>query len=167
MRDWKGLASPFMRTLQTADILNRYTECGFEIEWQAREFAHISSGYSGETILKLPCHKKKFPDFYPENLPDNYVFTQRMETNEDLIDRVSEFVTELRDEDGKYIVVSHGQMIYTMIYVLNGSYCVPMWDKKVLNTSVTYFQDDNMVYFARYVNGGKDPRKESWEYVML
>jgi len=167
MSDWKGLVSPFLRTIQTADIINRYTDCNFEIEWQAREFSHISSGYSGDTVLKIPCHKKQFPDFYPDHIPDDHVFTQKMETNEDLLNRASEFITELQEDDDKYIIISHGQMIYTMIYIMNGTYKVPIWDKKILNTSVTYFKEDNMVYFARFVNNGKDPRRESWEYVMI
>lgn len=166
MTDWEGLVSPFFRTLQTAEILDRYIECGFKIEWKAREFAHISSGYKG-VVLNLPCHKDKFPDYFPEDMPNDYIFTQEEETNKDLVDRVSEFVAELQNENGKYVIVSHGQMIYTMIYVMNGNYQVPIWDKRILNTSVTYFKDDRMVYFARYVNGGKDPRGESWEYVMI
>jgi broad specificity phosphatase PhoE len=163
--EWKGIVSPFLRTVQTADILNRYTECGFTVDWQIREFAHSNSGYSGAQTLEIPSYRDRFPEFYPEGEPPKYI--QHMESEESLVSRVSEFLAELEDEDGKYIVVSHGLTIYTMIYVMNGNPQVPIWDRKVLNTSVTYFNDNKMVYFARFVNGGRDPRGDAFEYMML
>jgi broad specificity phosphatase PhoE len=153
---WQGLVSPYYRTLCTANVISKATNIPFKAEWAVREFGDKGSGYEKRTILRIPDRRHIFPNMFQE-IPLNPEWTHGFETSGDLMERLIDFLSNL-EKDGKYMVVSHGMPIYTMINILNGCYNVPQWDKKILNTSITYFVDNECRYFAKFVNSGSDPR---------
>jgi broad specificity phosphatase PhoE len=125
------------------------------VNWDIREWAHKTSGYT-RRVVKIPNRHKTFPEFFTNSEPEEY--KQKYESKEQLLSRVINFINELKKRGGQYVIISHGMVIYTMIYILNGIFKVPVWDKKILNTSVTWYENDECKYFAKFVNSGQDPR---------
>jgi broad specificity phosphatase PhoE len=149
---WLGLSSPFLRTLMTSDAIKQATGIPFKVNWKAREYGGPEYG---KNVYKVPI-RKEFPEYY-QDVCDIDWFNAR-ESREEMLYRLIYFLNELKKEDGKYVVVSHGMPILVMYNILNGTHTVPKWDGTILNTSVTYFVDNECVYYAKFVNSGTDPR---------
>jgi broad specificity phosphatase PhoE len=153
--EWHGFVSPYFRTLATANAIRKETGIEFDIDWRIREFSN-GAGYTRNTHFDVEFRPELFPEIFRDMENPNWVAT--FETGEDLIDRLLDFWCELKEKDGKYIMVSHAMPIYTMYNLINGTHTIPKWDKKILNTSVTHFIDEECNYFAKFVNSGVDPR---------
>lgn len=144
---WIGYVSPFTRTLETAKTIDAHTGIKFDIDFRIAEYAHPSSGYGLKTLeIELPNKNK---------------WQQKPESEADFLYRLEAFIESLKEKDGQYVVVSHAMPIYTMIHILLGTPMIPQWDRKILNTSVTWFKENKLKYFARFVNSGNDPRIDS------
>lgn len=158
--DWKGFTSPFLRTLQTSQIIKDHTKVDFEVNWDLHEYIHGSSGYTFGSKLVIPNRKNKFPSFFNSS-PSSW--SVHPEKDKDILARTMNFLdfVEKKGYD-KVLLVSHAMPIYVMIYILQGTPMVPKWDRKILNTSVTWFENGTMRYFAKFVNSGDDPREDSF-----
>jgi len=159
LEEWQGITSPYFRTLATSRMISKRTLIPFKIDWRVREYGHRSSGYHESTIIRVPERREEFPEIF-ESVPPKPEWAHGYETEDDLLERLVDFIQALRTENGKYIVVSHGVPIYTMIHILNGSHHVPAWDRQILNTSISHFEEDHFHYIAKFVNTGEDPRKK-------
>ena len=110
LTNYSGLTSPYIRTLQTSLCLNQVCGLDFSIEPAVREYhsdkthPQISDG-----SMFISSEQVKYPEFtWPEE--DN-LSTGRSYPNEELeelVDRVKSFHDSLLEDDGKYVVVSHG-----------------------------------------------------------
>lgn len=164
--DWRGYVSPLLRTLQTAKIIHEHTEMRFDVEYRLVEYNNGSSGYPYNFILDIPVRRDWFADFFRKVPPDQKFWRQEAEEEQILINRLTGYLNFLKSEhpNDKIILVSHAMPIYTMIYLLKDIAIVPKWDRKILNTSVTWFTNvENQPkcrYFARFVNSGRDPRPD-------
>lgn len=160
MKEWKGFVSPFLRCLQTAQILWEHAEINFDVDWRLREWAHGSSGYHANTHVEVPNRKIKFPEFFHVDAPPSWNVPGENETH--LLARMIEFTNFVKKSNyEKIIVISHAMPIYTMIYILKDVPMVPKWDRKITNTSVTWYEHDRIRYFAKFINTGNDPRGDS------
>jgi len=159
LEKWQGITSPYFRTLATSKIISKRTQVPFKIDWRIREYGHKSSGYAESTTIRVPERRDEFPEIF-EGISANPEWNHGYETENNLLERLLDFIQELQSVGGKYIIVSHGVPIYTMIHILNGSHYVPAWDRQILNTSVSHFEEDHFHYIAKFVNTGEDPRKK-------
>lgn len=105
---YKGLTSPYIRTLQTSLCINQVCGLDFTIEPAVREYhsdkshPQISNG-----AMFVSSEQIEFPEFtWPEetNLSCGQSFPN--ETLEEFTERIKAFYGGL--EDGKYLIVSHG-----------------------------------------------------------
>lgn len=161
IKEWNGIVSPFLRTLQTANIISEHTDLSFTADWGASEYG---GDYQCHTEIEIPARKEKFPEFFKGINANSWQMTRELENV--FFDRILKFIQQLK-KDEKYVIVSHAMPIYTMIYILKGIYVVPKWDRRILNTSVTWIKNGEMKYFARYVNSGKDPRPDRDEILLF
>lgn len=161
INEWNGIVSPFLRTLQTAKAINDLTDLNFTVDWGVSEYG---GGYSCRTEIEIPARKERFPEFFKGIDTNSWQMTTEPENI--FFDRILKFIQQLK-KDKKYVIVSHAMPIYTMIYILKGVYVVPKWDRRILNTTVTWIKNGEMKYFARYVNSGKDPRPDRDEILLF
>ena len=156
--EWEGYVSPFLRTLQTAKTINEHTNVKFKVDWGISEYG---GDYSCTTNIFVPARKEKFPDFFKETTIEGW--KMHSETEQELLNKTTKFLEKIQQVDGKYIIISHAMTIYTMINIIKGIMLVPKWDKRILNTSITWIVNNEIKYFARYVNSGKDPKPDGRE----
>jgi len=162
IQEWDGLVSPFLRTLQTAKTIYEHTDLKFKVDWRIHEYG---GDYACMTSFDIPNRKDKFPEFFEDTEVNSWKMIA--EVKSDFFDRILKFVEWLQEYNGRYVIVSHAIPIYTMIYILKGIYRMPKWDRRILNTSVTWIWNNEIRYFARYVNSGKDPRPDGKEITLI
>lgn len=140
--EWEGLVSPYLRTLQTAQILHDILGIDFIVDDRPRE---IMMKYEK---VKIPNRKDEFKDFDWESVPSlGYQFF-----NEDLGDflcRMQDFSSTI-PEDGKFLIVSHGSPIEVMKKLETLDECVlpPYW---VDNSSLTLIENNICVWYNKIV----------------
>jgi broad specificity phosphatase PhoE len=107
---FKGFVSPYFRTLQTAEILSRYAGLNFSVNSNIREF-----NIYVKDLPFLTDRSLQYPIFNWEDV--NLSLPQ--EHLEDFFIRMEDFLLSLED-NGKYIIVSHGAPCRVMIELLTG-----------------------------------------------
>lgn len=157
LEDWTGYVSPFHRTLQTAKIIHRQVASNFVVNWDFREWANKLNGYHSKKTINILNRNRHYPDFFSGEEPQ--YFNQHYEGCDAFLNRMITLKNDLVNQGGKKIIISHAMIIYTLINLLNGIEKIPIWDKKILNTSVTWFENGECKYLAKFVNSGKDPRE--------
>lgn len=111
LSQFQAISSPYLRTLQTSDIIHKTTNLKFKVSGGVREY-HIdkTNPELQDGGLRLPNRAKEFShcNWVSEEWGDLGNFYSN-ETLEDFITRMELFYKSLRQ--GKYLIVSHGAPI--------------------------------------------------------
>lgn len=142
LEEWECLVSPYLRTLQTAEILHDILGLNFIVDDRPRE---IMMKYEK---VKIPNRRDKFKLFDWESVPSQgYQFFN--EELGDFLCRMQDFHSTI-PVDGKFIVISHGSPIEVMKKLETLDECVlpPYW---VSNSSLTLIENNISVWYNKVV----------------
>lgn len=163
LTDYKGLVSPFLRTLQTAFCLNQITGLQFTVEPAVREY-HVDKSHPQleDGAMFVSCEQVGYPEFeWPEEKAFSTGWSFKNESLEEFVDRIRNFYEGL--EDGKYLIVSHGapcRVLHDVAAGLDLSYLEERYDVKnvnepkkesIPNASMTWIIDGKVEYASKVV----------------
>lgn len=151
--DFIGITSPYLRCLQTSQIIAEETGLKFKVIPDPRE---IMVSYEQAIV---PARQEEFPEFI-WNLPcssshwkdDKWHFFK--ESADEFVNRMEKFMMFLNYE--KSIIVSHGTPVGTMYDIRirkPGSYRShrPDTENYVNNASVTYVRDGEGIWYGKNI----------------
>jgi len=113
----KIYASPFRRTLMTAQIISQETGCPIYCSHAIREIVKVSGtlkdfkGLTMEQILEL------YPSTVPTDLPYPW-WQDETETFSQVCQRVSPFISELIEKNEDCLLIGHGASVSAANYLL-------------------------------------------------
>lgn len=164
LSDFKGLTSPYLRTLQTSCGISKHTGLEFKVHGGLREY-HIEKNHDDlrEGGHSLPKREDEFKDckiVWPKSYwPDDSNFYAN-ETLDEFFERCQLFLDSL-NQHGKYVFVSHGSPCRTLHHILCGHdlECVRSrysgeeghFTCSIKNASLTWIKDGEEVWFSRDV----------------
>lgn len=128
------VTSPFTRTRQTAEIIHFHLGLRMPVreDWRLREHIYALSGYVEE----------QFP-LEITGLYNDYILNE-VDTEEMILERLKNFWNEL-DKNGRWIIISHGTPIQTLISFSRGIFSLPKWDKSIKNCNITHFKNGQIL----------------------
>jgi len=161
-----GFTSPYLRALQTSREISSETGLKFSINHEAREYhiekSALESQGGGMSI------SNRLSEFYDFNW-DNSSFSEKfefyeIETLDAFIHRIHEFLQTL-DQNGKYVIVSHGapiRVIYEISINSDLTYLKKRysecsdpeeWSKveSIKNSSLTWITNNERKWFSKVV----------------
>ena len=146
---YKGIVSPFFRTLTTAQKIHDVTGLDFKVSVGPREYLIDSNqhGMTGE-FLPVANHNQNFTDFDWGNFKKITHFFCNSESTFLLKERVNSFIDNL--EDGKYCIVSHSSVCTAMHNHLNPNKNFDL-SEGVENASLTYLKNGNTIWYSKVV----------------
>jgi broad specificity phosphatase PhoE len=145
---FEGITSPYLRTLQTAKIIQGETDIPFRVDNGPAELTiYYNSSESRERIDFLDVPKRDFEFDWPSVWDGRFAAEENLE---DFLCRVESFLSGL-DKDGKYLIVSHGSPVHTMSNLMQGIREVPEWSDSIANSSITWLENDNLKYLSKVV----------------
>jgi broad specificity phosphatase PhoE len=133
--------SPFLRCLQTADIISSYCDMQPIIMPQLREYLN----HSGRSV-QVPNRKEMYPRMNWAVYPDlGELYAE--EFNEIFLHRMHE-VHELLPN--KSIVITHGLPALALFHVATtNTRSVPVWDHSIDNCSITIVKRGRVIWHGR------------------
>lgn len=111
---FKGFVSPFLRTLQTAKIINEYLKIDFEVCGGPREML-LHDHELGKKGVSVGNRSKEFGFYWPNEIWDRKdgVF-YKPETFQSFMDRIKLFMGKLLVEEEKFLIISHASPVQAM-----------------------------------------------------
>lgn len=163
---FEGVVSPFLRTLQTATILQKHTGLDFRVCGGARELLwHLHPlGMNGATVAN---RAKIYSDFHwPNEHWSKEKVKYKPENFPSFMQRIKLFLGTLLTGDEKFVVVSHASPIQAMHdfstqedlhevkdYDSHSSYKTIIEDwAAVENCSITHIVDGECKHFAKTIH---------------
>lgn len=146
--DFKFIVSPFLRTYETYKyiISGINAQIDYETSWDLKEHIYENAGFLIEALpLTVQC-PKTFTNFVID----------KAENEDEFFQRLKNFWNRL-DKNGKYVIISHGTPIQTLMEFCAGVFDkFPIWDKSIKNCSVSHFKDDKFVLYKHYKHQHED-----------
>lgn len=157
IQDFVGLTSPYLRCLQTSEIIQQELGIEFLVTSGPREIM-----VSYDTTVKVPNRSVDFPHLewaspiYSEpRIDDSWIFNQ--ETADEFLKRIALFMHSGLPE--KTLVVSHGTPVCSMYDIKLGMKKPPDLHTYVGNASVTYIRDGEGIWFGKNIHAEKEKRE--------
>ena len=142
LSEFEGITSPYLRTLQTAKIIQGETDIPFRVDNGPTE---LTIYYYDIDFLDVP--KRDFEFDWPSDWDGRFAAKENLE---DFLCRVESFLSSL-DNDKKYLIVSHGSPVHTMSNLMQGIKDVPEWSDSIANSSITWLENNNLKFFSKVV----------------
>ena len=119
--------SPLRRALDTCEIVTGQSQDTFHVDDRIEEFDF--GELEGYAYRELPGESQKF-----FSAPDEFLPAGRGETFQHLIQRITDFLEELKTrEQGNVRVASHGTAIHAMLLYFRHKELKNFWDEDVHN----------------------------------
>lgn len=132
--------SPFLRCLQTSQIIASHLDCEFRVQEEWREY--INHNRKDILVPKYPLDSILW-DSYPE---DGVTFSD--EFNEEFMERIYCGYQSLSQRS---VVVTHGLPALTLLKIASGSSTLnmPLWDHSIENCSITKIVKGRVIWHGR------------------
>lgn len=140
LQEYKAKTSPYLRCLQTSQIIQDVTGLDFEVVSGPREIMYKYDA------CEVPFRNDLYPH-YAWNLTENYNFLR--ETVPEYVQRLKIFTESIRHD--KVLIVSHGSPVVSMYEIMQGKDHVPD-EFYVRNASVTYLKNGESIYYGHTIH---------------
>lgn len=139
-------ASPFRRTLNTAQTIAAHTSGGITLAWRLREIAKTDESFRDFTGMTAVQCQEEFPAVIPGQFLPNPWWTVHAESFEDVCARVEVFIDEVLEKGEDCLAVTHGAPTAALNHVLlersgyrvNEKYAVPPFAQNVGLSAYAY-----------------------------
>jgi broad specificity phosphatase PhoE len=149
IQDFMAFTSPYLRCLQTSQLIQEETGLEFTVTPGPREcMVHYER-------VEVPNRMEQFPQFV-WNIPcrSKHFFGQswqfHMETEDEFINRMSDFMEESKTHQ-KAIIVSHGTPVQTMYEMRLGIVNPPNITTCVANATVSYARNGEGIWLGKVI----------------
>lgn len=133
-----GYTSPFVRCIQTAQIIQTYSGIGFTV------LPELSESLEGSQEIFV--YKRDDYNFNWEYFQEPKCF--KGERSDAYLNRIYEAYYKITAE--KSLVISHGLPIMTLLDIIKDrANKVPIWDFSIDNCSMTYIKDKRIIWHGR------------------
>lgn len=153
LKDYSFFTSPFLRCVQTADIISKKTNHTPIVDEKIKESLNH---YNAKVLIKN--HKEKFPNFVWDSINEKGIECGP-EFNEHFLNRMFNFYHDLPQ---KSIVVTHGLPAILLINIASNPMIknIPVWDYSIDNCSISVVKKGRIVWHGRNLYNEFDYNKE-------
>lgn len=139
-----GHCSPYLRCLQTAQIIRELTGVEFWVTPGPREIMMVYDE------CQVPYRQSDFPELIWETHCTPTGFRFRQETAQQFVNRMSGYLREVTEHE-RVLIVSHGSPVNMLYDLALGRKAMPDLHTYVENSSISYIRGKEPVWFNRIV----------------